>query len=461
MANDQGYAKRTYPIAESADLRAFSNIVGYNSPNYGQSGLEQEWNDYLIGAKGQPVTALQDEVLHRPHRGDDMQLTIDAQLQDAVWKILVEKGGGNPASAVVIEPSTGAILALASAPGFDPQALAFDPFADDWGVMSSRIAEYFQQLQSDPQLPLLNRPLNGAYPPGSVFKTVTAIAALQHPEVLTQPDAMTCPNEYRPDENAPPVVNAVGPPTHPDQPPLGQIIKDRMPSHTVDLAGAYAFSCNTAFGELGVRLGEARLTEQARLFNFYPPREAPDASPDMTDLPTAASLLALRGTFLASTPLAVADTAFGQGQLLVTPLQMGLVAAAVANNGVMAQPYLVERITDPQQGEAYRHRAGSGKRVMPEAVAAQMRELMRVGVTTGYGKAAAVPGQTVGGKSGSAQAGAGDNPNATVHAWFIAIAPVEAPRYAVAVMIENGRDGAGLGAATAGAVLQAAFNLEK
>ncbi|HZG66689.1 MAG TPA: penicillin-binding transpeptidase domain-containing protein, partial [Herpetosiphonaceae bacterium] len=129
---------------------------------------------------------------------------------------------------------------------------------------------------------------------------------------------------------------------------------------------------------------------------------------------------------------------------------------------VMPQAYLVERVTDTQNAVAYQHTRRPGllqERVLPSEVAAEMRELMRRGVTEGFGKAAAVPGQSVGGKSGSAQAGQ-DDPNEIIHAWFTAIAPVEEPRYAVAVMIENGRDGAGVGAAAAGAVLKAAFALE-
>ncbi|GAC1537497.1 MAG: penicillin-binding protein 2 [Herpetosiphon sp.] len=460
QAAPRGYAKRTYPVAEKFDIRAFSNVLGYTSPTYGQDGLEAQWNDYLTGVRGQAILSLEDDLLNRPHQGDDMQLTIDARLQAAVWRIMTEKGAGRPGTAIVIEPKTGALLALVSTPGYDPQALTFDPFAPDWDVMGQHIAQYWRQLNQDPQSPLLNRTLQGRYPPGSTYKTITAIASLMHPEVLRDPKPIDCPNEYKPDPNSPPVVNAVGPPIHPEQPPLEQIIRDQM-GGKVDLSGLYAFSCNTAFAQLGVRLGRDNITTVSRQFGFFPPREAEkiDRSPDMTDLPTEVSLLAVRGTFLDQAN-AVADTAYGQGQLFVTPLQMALIASTIANDGVMMQPYLVEKITDPEHATAYTHPTKQ-KRIIPSPIASQMRQLMQSGVVTGYGKAAAVAGQTVGGKSGSAQAGKGSNPNEIVHAWFIAIAPVEQPRYAVAVMVENGRDGAGLGAATAGAVLQAAFSLEK
>jgi penicillin-binding protein A len=448
-ATPDGYARRTYPIAQTADVRAFSNILGFSSSRFGNYGLEATWNSWLTGEEGQPLRSLQDDVFNRPHTGNNMQLTIDARLQQAVWEVMVNRGGGKPGSAVVLDPRSGAVLAMVSVPGYDPQALTFNPFVEDWEADNARVGAYWEQINQDAaQRPLINRPLQGRYAPGSTFKTVTAAAALMYPEIGD--DAITCPDEYQPDPNAPPVINAV----------------DNLASLTgnpSNLGKVYAYSCNTAFAQLGVRLGADRLSTVAERFHFYPPRVAPDYSPDFTDLPTDVSLLALRGDFL-SRDVAVADTAFGQGQLLATPFQMALVAATVANNGIMPQAYLVERVTDTDGGVAYQHAARPAllretERVLPPNVAAEMRELMRLGVTEGFGKAAAVPGQSVGGKSGSAQAGLND-PNEIVHAWFIAIAPVEQPRYAVAVMIENGRDGAGVGAAATGDVLRAAFGLE-
>lgn len=445
-ANPDGYARRTYPVAKIADIRAFSNLLGFSSSRFGNYGLEASWNDWLTGTKGQALRSLQDDVLHRPHAGNNLQLTVDARLQQAVFDAMVNVGGGKPSSAVVLDPRSGAILAMVSVPGYDPQALTFNPFAEDWSADNARISGYWKQIDADPQRPLINRPLQGQYAPGSTFKTITAADVLLHPEVL-QPE-ITCPNEYKPDPNAPPVINAV------------QNLA-RYTGSPSDLQKVFAYSCNTAFAQLGVRLGADRLSELSEKFHIYPPRTAPDQSPDLTDLPTAASLLALRGDFL-SRDVAVADTAFGQGQLSVTPFQMAMVAAVVANDGVMPQAYLVEKVTDSEGKVAYQHTSKPGllkTRVLPSKVAAEMRENMRAGVVYGFGKAAAVPGQSVGGKSGSAQAGQTD-PNEIVHAWFIAIAPVEQPRYAVAVMIENGRDGAGAGARAAGEVLKAAFGLE-
>ncbi len=448
-ATPDGYAHRTYPIAQTADVRAFSNILGVSSSRFGNYGLEATWNSWLTGEEGQPLRSLQDDVFNRPHTGNNLQLTIDARLQQAVFEVMTNRGEGKPGSAVVIDPRSGAILAMVSVPGYDPQALTFNPFAEDWGADNARVSAYWDEINQDAeQKPLINRPIQGRYAPGSVFKTITAVATLMNPEVAKS--SITCPNEYKPDPNAPPVINAVD-------------NLARLTGEPSTLAKVYAYSCNTAFAQLGVRLGADRLSAVAERFHFYPPRIAPDYSPDFTDLSTDVSLLALRGDFL-SRDVAIADTSYGQGQILATPFQMAMVAATIGNNGIMPQAYLVERVTDVDGGVAYQHTGSPGllqerARVIPENVAAEMRELMRVGVTEGFGKAAAVPGQTVGGKSGSAQAGLND-PNDIVHAWFIAIAPVEQPRYAVAVMIENGRDGAGVGAATAGDVLRAAFGLE-
>jgi peptidoglycan glycosyltransferase len=451
-----GLTYRTYPVAQSYDIRAFSNILGFTSSRYGQYGLEASWNGYLTGEEGQPLRALTDQLYNRPQVGNNLQLTIDSRLQAQVWDILNRVGEGRPSSAVVMDPRSGAVLALVSTPGYDPQALTFNP-DNDPAAENQRIEAAWTALNADESAPLINRPLQGRYVPGSTFKTLTAIGALENQEVLQEPHPIDCPNEYRPDPNAPPVVNAVGPPNYPDQPPLESIILSET-GRPVDLSGVYAFSCNTAFAQLGVRLGTERLAELGERFHIYPPLNAPARSPDFTDLPTLASLLATEPGYLTS-DAAVAATAYGQGQLFITPIQMALIGAAIANDGVMPQPYIVERAIDPTDPTVvvYQHRQPldllNTRRLMSSEVAAQMRGMMREAVVIGFGRAANV--NNSGGKSGSGEAG-GD----IIHAAFLAIAPVDEPRYVVYVQIENGRDGAGVGAVAAGEILQAAFALE-
>lgn len=450
-----GLAQRTYPIAQQADIRAFSNILGFSSSRYGQFGLERQWDAYLTGERGQALRSFTDDLYNRPHVGNDLRLTIDAQLQERTWRIMNQIGEGKPASAVVMDPRSGAVLALVSTPGYDPQSLTLNPEGTD-EEENQRIEAAWNEINANENRPLINRPLRGQYVPGSTFKTLTAIGALEHPEIVSQPKPIDCPNEYRPVEYEPPVVNAVGPPNRPNQPSLQSIIQSST-NRPMDLSGVFAFSCNTAFAQLGNRLGAERFIELAQRFHFYLPENAPDESEDFTDLPTAPSILAQESDFL-ERPGGLAASAYGQGQLLLTPMQMALLGATIANEGVMPQPYIVESATDPQDSGVvvYQHRTPNNllnqRRLISTEVSRQMLAMMREGVTIGFGKAANV--NNSGGKSGSGEAG-----NNIIHAAFLAVAPVDQPRYVVYVQIENGRDGAGPGAAAAGEILKAVFEI--
>lgn len=293
--------------------------------------------------------------------------------------------------------------------------------------------------------PLLNRPTQGLYPPGSVFKTVTAIGVLEHPEV-GQPNTITCPETFKPETDAPPVVNAV--------PNLA-----RLTGEPASLERVYAYSCNTAFAQYAVRLKPELLSETASRFDILPPQPQRSSSYSaFTDLPAAQSLSSVEADFL-SYPRALADTGYGQGQLLVTPLQMALVAAAVANDGVMMQPYLVQKVTRPDGGVILDHSPRAIRTTMSPETARIMRANMGAVAQYGFGKSVddyTPPGILVGGKSGTAEHVPGQPP----HAWFIAVAPLDAPRYAVAVMLERGGEGSHAGAELAGQVLAAAFATE-
>lgn len=434
-----GFAVRSYPLADQFDPAAFSNLVGFFSSRFGQAGLEATYGDYLSGDRDSYSRA-QDLLLGESQIGDDLHLTIDARLQDAAMRIL----GGRVGSIVVLDPKTGAVLAMASGPGFDPRQLAFNP-AGDRDAENARISQYWKVVNSEGAgQPLLNRPTQGRYPPGSTFKTVTAVGALQHPEA-GRPDDIRCFNQLETEAGAPPVVNAV--------PDLASLTGD--PS---SLERVYAYSCNVAFAQYALRLGADQLAETADQFDIFRPADAPGNYSGFTDLPTVPSLLYNDPGFL-NRPAALADTGFGQGQLLTTPLQMAMVAAAIANDGVMMQPYLVEQITRPNGGTLLSHANRAIRRVMSREIAATMRKNMRAGVEYGFGRAAQQVDPSialVGGKSGTAE-----NPAGAPHAWFIAVAPVDDPRFAVAVMIENGGEGSRVGADVAGQVLAAAFELVK
>jgi peptidoglycan glycosyltransferase len=439
---DKGYTVRTYPIADQYNPAAFSNILGFFSHRYGEAGLEATYGSYLNGERD-VLRRVQDGLLGRQIVGDDLRLTIDARIQAAAYDALAGRTG----SVVVLDPKTGAVLAMVSYPGFDPRGLAFNPVAPR-DAENQRIDDYWHQLNSEGSLqPLINRPTQARYPPGSTYKAVTAVGALEHARE-GRPDQIDCPNERQTESGAPPVVNAVN--------NLAQRTGD--PS---SLEKVFAFSCNTAFAEYSMRLGADLMTQTAASFDIYAPDKAPDLYDGFTDLPTVPSVLYVEPGFLNRRP-GLADTGYGQGQLLVTPLEMAMVAASVANDGVMMQPYMVEKITRPEGEVVISQGQHTIRRVMSGRTAQIMRSNMRAVIEYGFGKAAGnVPGVRVGGKSGTAEypCPTPDNPGLVcTHAWFIAIAPLEGDhQIAVAVMLEGGGEGSGAGAQLAADVIRGAL----
>jgi peptidoglycan glycosyltransferase len=441
-----GFARRSYPLAEVLGYHApaFSNIVGFFSTRFGQSGLEATYGEYLSGERGSPVNQIQSELLGNSPQGNDLHLTLDARLQNEAYGYL----NGRHGSAVVLDVQTGAVLAMVSVPGFDPRGLSFNYATDSWEAENLRISQYWEQINSEGAgQPLLNRPTQGQYPPGSTFKTVTAVAALENPQQAMD-TPITCPNELPVESGAPPVVNAV----------------DSLASLTgspSDLERVYAYSCNTAFAQYAIRLGADTFAYQAALFDFFQPQDAPGIYERFPDLSTVPSRLYVEPGFL-ERPAALADTGYGQGQLLVTPLQMAMVAAAIANDGQMMQPYLVQRVTRPDGSTVLQRSPRPIRRAMSAQTAATMREHMRAVGAYGFGSVISqvvgqfAPGVTVGGKSGTGE----HVPGLTPHAWFIAIAPVDNPRYAVSVMVEQGGEGSSIGGTLAGQVLGTALALE-
>jgi penicillin-binding protein A len=434
-----GTAQRIYPIAADYDIQAFAHLLGFFSLRYGESGLESVYSDYLTGRRGSLWQQLQQRAVGGQPQGNDLTLTIDAELQARSAELL----GGRTGSVVVLEPSSGAIRALVSAPSYDPRSLTVDP-TQPASVEAARIAAGWAELNAEgAQQPLLNRATQGLYPPGSTFKALTAMAELEQ-EGLFGADQISCPAEYYPQDNAPPVVNA--------RADLTALIGEPATFERV-----FAYSCNTAFAQYALRIGAADLARAAAQFGIVTPEQADAGEPLLRDLPAAGALLYVTPDFL-SQPRALADTGYGQGELLVTPLHMALIAAATANDGVLMEPYLVQQIVRPDGTVQAERNPTALARVMSQETAAVLRSAMGAVAEYGFGSAisAEVPGVTVGGKSGTAE----HAPGAAPHAWFIALAPLEQPRYAVAVMLEAGGEGSGAAAQLAGRVLAAAFAAE-
>jgi peptidoglycan glycosyltransferase len=412
-----GALVRTYP---EGDL--YGHATGYASTYFGDTGIEaSQAADLRSGDDGSLTSALF-SLLGGDLRPHQVQLTLRDDLQRAAAAALGDQRG----AVIALDPDTGAVLALVSNPGFDPNVLATGAPAEG------------DALAADPDRPLLNRALAAAYPPGSSFKVLVAVAAVESEGLgpdspLPDRDELELPGSTAVIRNADGGFCGGG--------------------TTITLERALAVSCNTAFAGLGMDLGAGALLAavEAAGFNGTIP----------FDLDTAASVLPFDG--LGDDLPALAQTALGQRDVRATPLQMALVAAAVANRGVAMRPYLVAAILDADGEETSRTRASFWRRAMQQATAAALEQMMEQVVANGTGWRAAVPGFRVAGKTGTAEV-----PGGAPDVWFIGFGPVGAepgePRIALAVLVEDGgrlgEDGSGgsVAAPIAQAVLAAFFS---
>ncbi|MBA2518605.1 MAG: penicillin-binding protein 2 [Chloroflexia bacterium] len=395
---DGNTARRVYPDPSVA------HVVGYFSPLlYGKAGLEATYDHVLAGQDG--ANAIEREInalLGRPAAGLDLRLTLDGTLQ----RLAHERLAGRAGAVVLIEVETGAVLALASQPGYDPNAL----FTASVTERDAAVAAW-EILVADPAAPLVPRASQGLYTPGSTFKVITAAAVIDAgyaiPDTVYDDDGM---------------LNVDG-----------RLIEERnRPDPSRDrwtLREGVEWSLNVVFAQIGLQLGPTLLWDYAGAFGFE--------QPVPFDLPVAVSHVASSPAFLESLP-AVADTGFGQGELQATPLLMAMTAAGIANQGAIMRPYLVAEITAPEGEVVSRTGPAVWRQAVAPGVAGQVAAMMVSTVEQGLAGAAAIPGVTVGGKTGTAELGDGQEP----HAWFIGFAGDPSPRYAVSVVLEHG--GAGM-----------------
>lgn len=422
--------RRVYP---NPDL---GQIIGYASRLYGTTGIEHSFDSYLSGARTRsPQAILQARLLGtQPQNGPaaDIRLTLDSTLQQVAQAAL----GDKPGAVVLLDPQTGAILALASYPRFDPNQLVLADQASQADVDTVQAA--YAALAARPDSPLLNRATQGRYPPGSVIKTLTAAAALDA-GVLNGPEGQaTCPERLATENGAPPVVNAV----------KNLVARTGNPS---DLRRVYAWSCNTAFAQIGLALGPDRFADYAARFGMRS-ADTVSATADLRDIPADAGSIAGDAAFL-KRPAALADTAYGQGQALVTPLDMAQMVAVIAGDGKLMRPYLVQEARAGDQ-LLYSAKPEVLRQVIAPQAAQQMRAVMQTSVEIGYAKPVALPGVTIGAKTGTAE-----TPSGVPHSWFVAIAPLEAPRFAIAVITEHGGEGSKSALPIAKQVLAAALGV--
>ncbi len=390
--------RRLYPTPDTA------HVTGYFSYRYGRTGLEGAYQGVLSGREGvPPVSELLRDLSGAPRRGGAVRTTIDSGLQALAARSLGDAQG----AVVVLDVRSGAVLVAVSRPTFDP----------------GQVEEQWQTLSRSESRPLYNRVSQGLYVPGSTFKLVTAAAALD--SGLIQPATQVSD-------------------------PSGEIVIDgfritdaeRPPRPTFDFAHALAWSSNVVFAQVGEQVGGPRLRDYAGRFGIG--RQLP------FELETSPTSVFRTDPV---TRVMLASTAFGQGELLISPLQMAVVAATIARDGDVPRPTAVQEVRGPTGVVLSRLQPASLGRAMSPRTAAQLREMMVLSVDEGFARAAAIPGVRVGGKTGTAQS----VPGMPDHSWYVGIAPADDPRYAIAVIKEFSGWGSEEAAPVARIVLEGAL----
>jgi len=400
--------ERRYP---HGDLYGY--ITGFYSSIYGRSALEQSMNPYLSGeAPELAISTFSDLFLGRPKRGANIFVTIDPNLQEVARTAL----GSNEGAVVAMDPRNGDILALYSTPGFDPSELSSGSDAE--------MRRAWKRLNADPDKPLLALSHQELFLPGSSFKIVTASAGLE--------------NGFGPDSQWPNPHRLTLPLTNEQLQNFGDDHCNGGSSQ-ITLIEAFEESCNVTFAEVGLRVGPERLAAQARAYGLCgtlpPERTTCEERPVTFELPFENGRFPEPEYFEQNDPL-LAFSAVGLDNDLVNPLQMALIASAVANGGVMPQPRIVTEVRDSQGRVARAFDPDDVGRAISTETARALTQMMIAVVNEGSGFRAAIPGTQVAGKTGTATNGEGRPPNA----WFTAFAPVPNPKIAVSVIVLDGGD---------------------
>lgn len=376
--------------------RLYAPVTGYFTLNQGNTGVEGALNDYLSGtANEQFLDQLGGIFTGQDPKGASVSLTIDPDVQKAAYKAL----GDNAGAVVAIEPKTGRILAMVSKKSFDPNVLAVHS--------SKEIIAAYKKLDAAASKPLENRAIAGnLYHPGSVFKLVVTAAALESgkykPESeFPNPSSLTLPQSNSTIFN-PGAGNCGG-------------------GSTASIATALRLSCNIPFAELGRELGNATISAKATEFGFGQSLEVPMKVTPSVYPPTASDAEQMLSSF-------------GQSSDRVTPLQVAMISAAVANGGTIMQPTVVDQIIAPDLTVIQGFEPKTFSEPISPETAATMKQMMVDGVTNGAASNARISGVDVAGKTGTAENGTGQ----PFTLWFTGFAPADDPKVAVAVVVENG-----------------------
>lgn len=385
--SEDGTEIRSYPYGA-----VFAHVIGYSYPSAGKSGLESVENFELLTSNAFFVQKLINEFKDEKNMGDTVVTTLDADLQQAAYDAL----GSNKGAVVVMEASTGKILAMVSGPSYDPNSVEAN-----WEALNS----------DDSQSPLLNRSSQGLYAPGSTFKVVTALEYMrEHADY--QNYGYDCAGE----------ITAEGTTIH---------CFDNTAHGLEDLRSSMANSCNSSFANIGLSLNKTafRNTAEELLFNKKLPSvlDSSKSSFKITESSNSAEMMM---------------TAMGQGETLVSPYHMALITSAIANGGTLMEPYLVEKVTNYTGAEIRKNVPKSYRKLMTSDEAAQLKDYMKAVVDEGT--AALLSGQsyTAAGKTGTAEYSMDDGEK--THSWFMGFTNVDNPELVISVIIEgyDGNDGA-------------------
>jgi penicillin-binding protein A len=382
---------RTYPQGE-----LYGHVTGYYSFTYGAgAGLERAMSPVLAGTDDSLFyRRVVDLVTGTSPTGAAVETTVDPQVQAAAAAALGDRRG----AVVALDPRTGAVLAMVSHPSYDPNSLA----SHNLGA----VEDAWEALNADPTRPLVNRTIAGdLYPPGSTFKLVVAAAALESGEFA--PDSLLeGPQTYTLPGTSTDLPNFEG--------------GTCGPTDEVSLADSIRVSCNTSMAWLAGELGTEALDDQSQAFGFEQDIEVPmPVTPSVYPEDADAAQLALTG--------------IGQYDVRVTPLQVAMVSAAIANGGEVMEPYLVQTVRDGDLDVIDETDPSRLSRAVSATTAQELTDMMVDVVANGSGQAAAIPGVPVAGKTGTAEFGT----SGAAHAWFTGFAPADDPQIAVAVVVES------------------------
>ncbi|MET7734945.1 penicillin-binding protein 2 [Streptomyces sp. NPDC005402] len=415
--------KRTYK-----DGAMWAPVTGFVSQAYGATQLESIEDGILTGTDDRLFFRnTLDMLTGKPKEGGNVVTTLNAAAQKAAYDGLKKQGGKGAVAA--IEPSTGKILALASYPSYDPSTIAggSDSDAEAWKKIDKK---------NNPDDPSLNRALREVYPPGSTFKVVTAAAALENGLYKSADEKTDSPLPWTMPGTTTPLKN-----------------EGNIPCKNATMRVALQYSCNTVFGKIGSDLDNEKMLEEAKKFGFTEEQFTPVRSSasvfsdDMNKSQTALSSI-------------------GQYNTAATPLQMAMVASAVANNGTLMKPYMVDSLQAPNVDTLEKTEPEKLSEPLSPENAQILQSMMETVVQKGTGTTAQIDGVTVGGKTGTAQHG--ENNSKNPYAWFISYAKVgDSAPVAVAVVVQDDNavreniSGSGLAAPIAKSVMEAVIDSKK